>query len=82
MSSPEETEKKLKEIVARVFKMPVEQIRLESRFKDDLGADSLDLVLLLYEVEDHLGINLSDDEAKQIQTVGDALRLASQIAQK
>jgi acyl carrier protein len=82
MSTPEEMEKKLKEIVARVFKMPVEQVRLESRFRDDLGADSLDLVLLLYEVEDHLGINLSDDEAKQIQTVGDALRMATQIVQE
>jgi len=51
-------------------------------FKDDLAADSLDLVLLVYEIEDRLSISLSDDDAKSIRTVGDALRLAAQMNAK
>jgi acyl carrier protein len=82
MSAPGATEQKVKEIIARVLKVPIEQVRTESRFRDDLGSDSLDLILLLYEMEDQLEIKLSDDEAKQIHTVGDAIRLASQVAQK
>jgi acyl carrier protein len=82
MDAPEETERKLKEIIARVFKVRPDELKPECRFKEDLGADSLDLILVLYEVEDHLGVNLSDEEAKQITTVADALRLASQITPK
>jgi len=82
MEPSEETQQKLREIIARVFKVRPEEVKPEARFKEDLGADSLDLILLLYEVEEKLGINLSDEEAKQIQTVADALKLASHLAPK
>ena len=82
MDVPDAVEKKVVEIIARVLKMPVEKIRPEARFKDDLGSDSLDLVLLLYEMEDQLDLKLSDDEVRKIQTVGDAIRLANQVTQK
>jgi acyl carrier protein len=79
MTTPEGVEKSVKEIVAKVLKIPVETITLESRFRDDLGADSLDLVLLLYEMEDRLSLKLSDDEAKSVQTVADAVKFAAQV---
>lgn len=82
MSEPESVEQKVKEIISRVLKVPLPKIQMHSRFRDDLGSDSLDLILLLYELEDQLGMKLSDDEAKAILTVGDAVRLATQVTQK
>jgi len=77
--SPVEIEAKLKALIAKTLKVSPDKVKPEARFKDDLGADSLDLVLLLYEIEDQMGIALTDDDAKKIVTVSDALRLASQL---
>ncbi|HEV3026306.1 MAG TPA: phosphopantetheine-binding protein [Planctomycetota bacterium] len=72
-------EAKLKPIIARVLKLPIEKVQNHARFREDLGVDSLDLVLLLYEIEDQMGIALTDDDAKKILTVNDAIRLAGQF---
>jgi acyl carrier protein len=80
MNTSEGLEKSVKDIVAKVLKIPVDTVKLQSRFRDDLGADSLDLVLLLYEMEDRLDLKLSDDEAKTVLTVADAVKLAEQVA--
>lgn len=77
-----DVESQLREIIARILKISPEKVVPEASFKNDLAADSLDLVLLVYEIEDRLGISLSDDDAKNIRTVGDAFRLASQLAAK
>jgi acyl carrier protein len=45
----------------------------QTRFKDDLGADSLDLYTLVQELEDSYGIKMSDEEAARILTVGQAV---------
>ncbi len=50
-----------------------EQIREETRFREDLEADSLDLYTLVQELEDTYGIKMSDEEAARIQTVGAAV---------
>ena len=44
-----------------------------SRFKDDLEADSLDLVELVVELEDRYGIRMAEDQAERVKTVGDAV---------
>jgi len=49
------------------------QIGEGTRFKDDLGADSLDLYELVMELEDQYGISVSEEQAAQIATVGDAV---------
>jgi acyl carrier protein len=50
-----------------------DQIRPETRFREDLDADSLDLYELLMELEDRYGLRVSEEEAAEIQTVGDAV---------
>jgi acyl carrier protein len=50
-----------------------ERIQPETRFRDDLDADSLDLYELVMELEDRYGIRVSEEEAAEIETVGDAV---------
>jgi acyl carrier protein len=52
-------------------------ITSETRFRDDLDADSLDLYELLMELEDRYGIRVSEEEAARIETVGDAVDFVS-----
>jgi acyl carrier protein len=53
--------------------MDASRIEEVSRFKDDLEADSLDLVELVVELEDRYGIRIPEDEAEKIETVGQAV---------
>ncbi len=53
--------------------MSEDDIKLESKFVDDLGADSLDLVELIMAFEDKFGIDISDEEAEKMVTVKDVL---------
>ncbi len=64
---------KLKEILVDVLGADEEDINPESKFVDDLGADSLDLVELIMSFEDKFGIEISDEEAEKLETVQDAL---------
>jgi len=58
-----------------VYRLGVDesQVTLEASFKDDLGADSLDIVELVMELEDEFNMEISDEEAEKIVTVGDAV---------
>lgn len=64
---------KLKEILVDVLGVKSDDIKEESKFVDDLGADSLDLVELIMSFEDKFGIEISDEEAEKIISVKDAL---------
>ncbi|MBY0157446.1 acyl carrier protein [Cytobacillus firmus] len=68
------------EVLERVAKIIVDrlgveesEVKLEASFKDDLGADSLDVVELVMELEDEFDMEISDDDAEKIATVGDAV---------
>ncbi len=61
--------------LAEALELPEENINEESRFKEDLEADSLDLVELLLEMEKVYGFKVSDEEAAEILTVADAVIL-------
>jgi acyl carrier protein len=61
--------------LAEALELPEEEIMEESIFEDDLEADSLDLVELLLEMEQQFSFKVSDEEAAEIETVGDAVDL-------
>jgi acyl carrier protein len=67
------TFEKLKPIIADQLGVKIESIRLESSFKDDFEADSLDMVDLTMEIEDEFAIEISDKVAATLQTVGDVV---------
>ena len=64
---------KIKEILVDVLGANRDDIKQESKFVDDLGADSLDLVELIMSLEDKFQIEISDTDAEKILTVQDAL---------
>jgi acyl carrier protein len=61
--------------LAEALELPEENIEEDSRFKEDLEADSLDLVELLLEMEKVYGFKVGDEEAAEILTVADAVDL-------
>jgi len=54
----------------------------EARFIDDLGADSLDIVELIMALEDEYGLEIPDEDAEKIETVGDAIRYIEEHIKK
>ena len=66
-------EERVIEIVAEQLNVGKDQIARETSFVNDLGADSLDTVELVMELEEEFDINIPDDEAEKIQTVGQAI---------
>lgn len=64
---------KIKEILVDVLGANKDDVKQESKFVDDLGADSLDLVELIMSLEDKFQIEISDADAEKIITVQDAL---------
>lgn len=67
------TFEKLKPIISDQLGVKMEIIKLDSTFKDDLEADSLDMVDLTMEIEDEFAIEISDKVAATLQTVGDVV---------
>jgi acyl carrier protein len=55
------------------FGVDEEKVTRELKFQEDLGADSLDVVELIMEMEDVFGIQISDEDAEKITTIGDAV---------
>ena len=70
----ENVEQRVRKIIAEQLGVNEGEIKNESSFVDDLGADSLDTVELVMELEEEFDINIPDDAAEKIQTVGQAVK--------
>ena len=69
----EEVFGKIKDIIADLLDVDEAKITPEAKFREDLEADSLDLVELIMEFEEHFGSEISDEDAQKITTVGEAV---------
>jgi acyl carrier protein len=74
------------DVLERVTKIVIDrlnveeaQVKPEASFKEDLGADSLDVVELVMELEDEFDLEISDDDAEKIVTVGDAVNYIQSV---
>ncbi len=66
-----DVDKKVKEIIVEQLNVTKEECVPEAAFIDDLGADSLDIVELIMAMEDHFGMDISDDDLAKIRIVQD-----------
>ena len=66
-------EQKVKDIIVEQLGVKKEQVTEEASFIDDLGADSLDTVELVMALEEEFNIEIPDEEAEKIRTVGEAI---------
>lgn len=64
---------KVKEVVSNILGIDADEITMESSFMDDLGADSLDVVELIMDLQDEFNMEIPDEEAEKIQTVGNVV---------
>lgn len=74
----QEVFEKIKAIIAELLDVDEDKIKPESRFREDLEADSLDLVELIMEFEESFGSEISDEDAQGITSVGEAVSYIEQ----
>ena len=73
----------VKQIIEDKLGVNAEQITMEASFIDDLGADSLDIVELVMDFEDKFEVDIPDEDAEKMRTVGEAIKyLESRLADK
>jgi acyl carrier protein len=71
-------EQKIIDIIVELLGVEREKVTKDARFREDLGADSLDLVELIMAFEEHFNQTISDEEAQKITTVGEAIEYVRQ----
>jgi len=72
-------EQKIVELIAEKLCKKAEQITMNSRLVEDLGADSLDVVELIMAFEDEFGVSLPDEDIAAMKTVGDIVNYISKL---
>ena len=68
------TSDKVKEVVVNQLGVSLDQVILEAKFIEDLGADSLDQVELIMALEEEFAADIPDEDAEKLMTVGDAVK--------
>jgi acyl carrier protein len=77
----EDTLSKVVSIIAEKLNLPIENVSEASTFKD-LGADSLDVVEIIMSFEENFGIEIKDEDAEKIKSIGEAVDLIHQFRTK
>ncbi len=77
-----EIESIVKAIIVEKLGVEESEVTNEASFTNDLGADSLDTVELIMELENQFGVNIPDEDAEKIATVGDAVNYITEHAQE
>jgi acyl carrier protein len=72
--SDKSIEDKVKEIIVEQLSVNAEQVTTSAKFIEDLGADSLDVVELVMAFEEQFGVEVPDEDAEKLQTVGDVVK--------
>ena len=75
-------EAKVKEIIINELGVDPEKVIAEASFVEDLGADSLDTVELVMAFEEEFGVDIPDEDAEQMRTVGDAIKYLKEHAEE
>ena len=70
---------KVKALIAEKLEIDENRISLNSSFRKDLGADSLDTYELVYAIEEELGVSIPDEKANEFETVQDAVDFLSKV---
>lgn len=79
MSAEKTIEQRVRDIIVEQLGVKPEQVTLEAKFIEDLGADSLDTVELVMALEEEFGHEIPDEEAEKLQTVGDVIRYIEEL---
>ncbi len=80
--SEKTTEEKVKDIIVEQLGVNPEQVTPAASFIEDLGADSLDTVELVMAFEEEFGVEVPDEDAEKLQTVGDVIKYIEERSQK
>ncbi len=78
--SVENVQERVKNIIVEQLGVEADQVKPEAQFVNDLGADSLDTVELIMALEDEFKIDIPDEKAEKIKTVGEAIEYIEQNA--
>lgn len=71
----EEIQAKVRKILAENLSVPEDTVTMDSRFQEDLDADSLDLVEAVLALEEEFGVTIPEEEMEDVKTVGEALNV-------
>ena len=77
----EATDERVREIIINELGVEAEKVTDEASFVEDLGADSLDTFELVMAFEEEFGIDIPDEDAEQMRTVGDAIKYLNENAE-
>jgi acyl carrier protein len=79
MAAEKSVEQRIKDIIVDQLNVNADQVTPEAKFIEDLGADSLDTVELVMALEEEFGVEIPDEEAEKLQTVGDVLKYVEEL---
>jgi acyl carrier protein len=80
--SEQTIEQRVKKIIVEQLSVNADQVAPEAKFIEDLGADSLDTVELVMALEEEFGIEVPDEQAEKLQSVGDVIKYIEETQQK